>query len=107
MATHSTAIELSEPAPAEVAAGTELVLKVKLTCAAGCDLHSLPLTITGPDDTAGATCHLSESGEIALKVLPKVGPQSFAITFGPHQAADVRHEACSFALTVNSIPHGT
>src|SRR5262249_41934452 len=30
MATHSTTIELSEPAPAEVAAGTELVLKLKL-----------------------------------------------------------------------------
>ena len=107
--THSTAIELSEPAPAEVAAGTELVLKLKLTCAAGCDLHSLPLTIKGPDDTAaaGATCHVNDRGEIALKVLPKVGLQSFTIAFGPHEAAEIRHEPCSLSLTVNAIPHGT
>ena len=107
MATHSTAIELSEPVPAEVAAGTELVLKLKLTCAAGCDLHSLPLTITGPDHEAGASCHINDNGEIAIKVLPRVGPQSFTISFGPHEAAGIRHEPCSLPLTVNAIPHGT
>jgi hypothetical protein len=105
--THSTTIELSEPVPAEVAAGTELVLKIKLTCAAGCDLHSLPLMITGPDDEAGASCHINDNGEIAIKVLPKVGPQSFTIAFGPHEAAGIRHEPCSLSLTVNAIPHGT
>ena len=109
MATHSTTIELSEPAPAEVAAGAEFVVKVKLTCSAGCDLHSLPLTIKGPDDAAptGATCHINDNGEIALKVLPKVGPQSFSVAFGPHEADDIRHEPCSLSLTVNAIPHGT
>jgi hypothetical protein len=109
MATHSTAIELNEPVPAEVAAGTDLVLKIKLTCAAGCDLHSLPLTIKGPDDTdaTGAPCLTNDSGEIALKVLPKVGPQSFTISFGSHEATGIRHEFCSLSLTVNSIPHGT
>jgi hypothetical protein len=103
---HSTAIELSEPAPAEVAAGTELVLKVRVTCAADCDLHGLPLTINGPDDT-DTTCHLNDGGEIALRVPPNVGPQSFTITFGPHEAADVRHEPSSLTVTVNAIPHGT
>jgi hypothetical protein len=103
---HSTAIELSEPAPTEVAAGTELVLKVGVTCAAGCDLQSLPLMIKDPDG-ADTTCHLNDSGEIALKVPPNVGPQSFTIIFGPHEAADVRHEPCSLTVTVNAIPHGT
>src|SRR5438093_6164359 len=107
MATHSTAIELSEPAPAEVAAGTELVLKIRLTCTAGCDLHSRPLTIKGPDEAASATGHINDNGEIALQVPPRVGPQSFTIAFEPHEAADVRHESCSLSLTVNAIPHGT
>jgi len=107
MASHSTAIELSEPVPAEVAAGTDLVLKIKLVCAAGCDLHSLPLTITGPDHEASASCHINDNGEIALKVLPRVGPQSFTIAFGPHEAAGIRHEPCSLSLVVNAIPHGT
>src|SRR5438874_1664429 len=104
---HSTAIELSEPAPADVAAGTELMLKIKLTCAEDCDLHSLPLTIKGPDDTVAAASHINDSGELALRILPKVGPQSFTIAFGPHEAADIHHEPCAFSLTVNSVPHGT
>ena len=105
--THSTAIELSEPVPAEVAAGSELMLKIKLTCAADCDLHNLPLTIKGPDDTAAAAGHINDSGEVALRIPPKVGAQSFTIAFGPHEAADIRHEPCTLSLTINSIPHGT
>jgi hypothetical protein len=105
--THSTAIELSEPAPAEVAAGSELMLKIKLTCAADCDLHKLPLTITSPDETAPAVRHINDSGEVTLRIPPKVGPQSFTIAFGPHEADDIRHEPCALSLTVNSIPHGT
>jgi len=104
---HSTAIALSEPAPAEVAAGTELMLKVELTCAAGCELHSLPLTVTGPDDSAASACHINDNGEVSLRIPPTVGPQSFTIASGPHEAAGVRHEPCSLSLTVNSIPHGT
>src|SRR5262249_59130188 len=102
-ATHSTAIGLTGPAPADVAAGAEFAVKVKLTCSAGCDLHSLPLTIKGPDDTAptGTTCHINDNGEIALKVPPRVGPQSFTIAFEPHEAVDIRHEPFSVALTRN------
>src|SRR5919197_3842660 len=103
---HLTAIALSEPAPAEVAAGTELKLKLELTCAAGCDLHSLPLTIKGPDDTAATTCRINESGEVALRIPPKVGAQSFTIAFGLHESADIRHEPCALSLNVNSIPPG-
>jgi hypothetical protein len=105
--THSTTVALSEPAPAEVAAGSELMLKIKLACAADCDLHSLPLTIKGPDDTAAETGHINDSGEVMLRIPPKVGPQRFTIAFGPHEADDIRHEACALSLTVNAIPHGT
>ena len=105
--THSTAIELSEPAPAEVSAGSEIVLKIKLTCAADCDLHNLPLTITSPDDTAPMAGHINDSGEVTLRIPPKVGPQSFTIAFGPHETDDIHHEPCALSLTVNSIPHGT
>ena len=105
--THSTAIELSEPAPAEVAAGSELMLKIKLTCAADCDLHNLPLTIKGPDDAAPTAGHINDSGEVTLSIPPRVGPQSFTLAFGPHETDDIRHAPCALSLTVNSIPHGT
>src|SRR5262249_47480292 len=67
----------------------------------------LPLTIKGPDDTAAAACHINDSGEVALRIPPKVGAQSFTIAFAPHEAADIRHEPCALSLTINSIPHGT
>src|SRR3954470_14271982 len=105
--THSTAIELREAAPAEVTAGSELMLKIKLTCAADCDLHSLPLTIKGPGDTAAEAGQINDSGEVALRIPPKLGPQSFTIAFGPHESDDIRHEPCALSLTVNAIPYGT
>jgi len=104
---HSTALALSEPVPADVAAGSELMLKIELTCAAGCDLHNLPLTITGPDDTAASACPINDNGEVSLRIPPKVGAQSFTIAFGAHEGAGIRHEPCALSLTVNSIPHGT
>jgi len=110
---HSTAIELSQPVPAEVAAGTDVALKVKVTCSRGCDLRGLPMTIKGPDDAVAtgtlATCDAgaNESGEIALKTPSKVGPQAWTIGFEPHEANGIHHDGCSLSLTINTIPHGT
>ena len=47
---HSARIEAGEPS--EVAVGAELVLKVKLSCPAGCDLSGLPLAIVAPNGAA-------------------------------------------------------
>ena len=49
MQTHSTNVALCEPAPAEVAVGSPLVLKIKVLCPAGCDLRATPLEVTAPD----------------------------------------------------------
>ena len=110
---HSTAIALSEPAPAEITAGSDVTVKVTVTCSAGCDLCGLPLTVRGPGDDESectlATCDSgsNESAEITLKAPHKVGPQTWRIAFGPHEADGIRHDGCSLALTINTIPHGT
>jgi hypothetical protein len=110
---HSTAIALVEPAPAEVTAGSDVSVKVMVTCAAGCDLGGLPLTIRAPGDDANE-CVLAaddsgsnESAEITLKAPGQVGPQTWRIAFGPHETDGIRHEECSLTLTINTIPHGT
>ena len=110
---HSTTIALSEPAPAEITAGSEVAVKVAVTCSAGCDLGGLPLTVQGPGDDK-SECTLatsdpgnSESAEIALTAPRQVGPQTWHITFEPHEADGVRHDGCSLAVTINTIPHGT
>jgi hypothetical protein len=57
---HAIGIEAS--APPEVPVGADLALKVTLTCAAGCDVSRLPLTIAAPDGTMVAA-DLAASGD--------------------------------------------
>jgi hypothetical protein len=110
---HSTAIALIEPAPAEVAAGADVTVKVTVTCSAGCDLCGLPLTVHGPgDDESECTLAICDSGsnesaEITLKAPRQIGPQTWRVVFAPHEADGIRHGGCSLALTINTIPHGT
>ena len=110
---HSTAIALSEPAPAEITAGSDVTVKVTVTCSAGCDLCGLPFTILGPGDDESActlaTCDSgsNESAEITLTAPCQTGPQTWRIAFAPHEADGIRHDGCSLALTINTIPHGT
>jgi hypothetical protein len=108
---HSTAIALIEPAPAEVTAGSDLAVKVTVTCSAGCDLGGLPLTVQGPGDDKStlATCESGddEGAEVTLKAPRQVGAQTWRIAFPPHEAHGIRHDGCSLALTVNTIPHET
>jgi hypothetical protein len=110
---HSTAIALIEPAPAEITAGSDVAVKVAVSCSAGCDLCGLPLTVQGPADDQSectlATCESgsNESTEITLKAPRQIGPQTWRIAFAPHEADGIRHDGCSLALTINSIPHGT
>jgi hypothetical protein len=110
--THAILIEAG--APAEVAVGAEFALKVTLTCAAGCDLSQLPLTITAP---AGALVaaepgvgenNAGEGARIVTLTAPlQVGEHVWRVSCAPHEASGVRHEACSSPVVVRTRPHQT
>ncbi len=110
---HATTIELGEPLPAEVAVGSDLVLKVKVSCSAGCDLRNLPLKVAAPEGVAATgalvTCNASvnESGDIAVKAPIRVGEQAWTIVFEVHEAGGIRHEECSLPVTIKTIAHET
>ena len=47
--THRTKVELSQPVPAEVGAGTAITLKVRVSCSADCDLGGGSLQVLAED----------------------------------------------------------
>jgi uncharacterized membrane protein len=112
--THATAIELSEPAPAELTVGSDFVLQVKVSCPAGCDLGGLPVTVTGPDGLAATIEPRADQApapeaprDITLKAPAQAGKHAWSIRFPPHESGGIRHEECSLAVSVSSKPHAT
>ena len=114
--THSTNIELAEPAPPELAVGSELVLQVKVSCPAGCDLSGMPLTVTGPDGEVRTIKPRPGddpvAGEAALRDIrltapQQVGEQLWSVRFPAHASESVLHEECMLPVCVRTKPHAT
>jgi hypothetical protein len=110
------AIRIEASAPPEVAVGADFVLKVTLTCSAGCDLSRLPLTITAPGGTMAATepaggGSQNGGGEDARTVMLtaplQVGEHVWRVSCAPHEAGGVRHEECALPVVVRTRPHQT
>jgi uncharacterized membrane protein len=111
--THSTKIEMSGDVPSEVAVGAEIVLKVKVSCEAGCDLRGTPVKIATPDDVAVtselATCDagINETADIALKAPHQVGEHVWSVSFAPHEADGILHEPKTLPVSVKTRPQST
>jgi hypothetical protein len=103
--THSTTIELSEPAPSEVPVGSDFVLKLEVSCQAGCDLSGMPVTVTDPDGLTIAMA--AEARDIALRAPLRVGEQTWSVRLGPHESAGVLHAECTLPVSVRVKPHAT
>jgi hypothetical protein len=119
---HSTHVEVAEPVPPELAVGSELVLKLKVSCPAGCDLSGTPVTVAGPDgqvvivepDARPGDATLDDGmlvditvRHITLKAPQQVGEHVWNVHFPPHESAGVLHEECTLPVSVRTIPHGT
>ena len=111
--THSTKIEVSGDVPSEVAVGAEIILKVKVSCDAGCDLRGTPVKIAAPDGEAVmselATCDagINETADIALKAPQQVGEHVWSVAFAPREADGVLHEAKTIPVSVRTRPQAT
>src|SRR5262245_54602772 len=107
--THATTIELSEPLPAEVAVGSDLILKAKLACSAGCDLRGLPVTVATPDGLVakGTVAAADESTDIDVRAPTRVGEHAWTVVFEPHESGDIRHKGSSLPVTIKTVAQGT
>ena len=58
--THPTTVALSQPPAAEVDAGTDILLKIKVSCPHGCDLRGRVIHVMSPDGAVVAASGLAD-----------------------------------------------
>ena len=112
--THLTSVALSRPPAAEVDAGTDIVLKIKVSCPYGCDLRGRVINVMAPDGdlVAGSGLadfadNVNETTEFAFMAPEKVGEHSWTLVFPKHEAEGLVHEEGSLPITVKTMAHDT
>jgi hypothetical protein len=102
---HPISIELIEPPPTEVAPGTAVTLKFRAWCPCGCNLTGMTIKVAAPDreleGTFAAESDLEGFNEIELETPPRTGEHIWSLTCGPHEVADIRHDAPPLSIKTN------
>ena len=111
---HPTVVALSRPPEAEVDAGTDVVLKAKVSCRHGCDLRDRTVNVASPEGVVVAEARLAEfadghneTAEFAFTAPDVVGEHSWSVVFPRHEAEGLVHEEASLAITVQTKAHDT
>jgi hypothetical protein len=112
--THPTTISLSRPPAAEVDAGIDIVLKVKLSCPQGCDLRGQAINVIDADGAVIASSELSdfvdnvnETAEFAFKAPDEIGEHSWTVVFRETESAGLVHAERSLPIAVRTLAHDT
>src|SRR5712692_679435 len=112
--THLTSVALSRPPAEQVDAGTDIVLKIKVSCPYGCDLRGRVINVLTPDGSVVAGSELTdfadnanETTEFAFVAPDQVGEYSLTLVFPRHEAEGLVHEEGSLPITVRTIAHDT
>ena len=113
-ATHPITVALGRPPVAEVDAGTEIVLKVKVSCPHGCDLRDRVIDIIAPDGVVVAggplaefVDNVNETREFAFTAPDEVGEYSWNVLFAKHHDEDDVHEEGVLPITIRTLAHDT
>jgi hypothetical protein len=104
---HATTIELTGPVPPEVAAGAEFVVKVKVSCASGCELDGMPVMVIAADGAVVASALGHETADITLNAPGRTGEASWNVACGPYESAGVLHDEKIVPVRINIIPQAT
>ena len=111
---HPITVELSRSLDADVDAGTEIVLKVKVSCAHGCDLRGQEIDVVAPDGAVVGSGRLvefsenvNETAEFAFMAPEEVGEYAWTVVFAKHDLEDVAHQEGVLPITVRTLAHDT
>jgi hypothetical protein len=112
--THLTSVALSRAPAAEIDAGAEIVVKVRVSCPHGCDLRERVINVMAPDGAvvgesrlAEFADHLNETAEFAFIAPDQVGDHSWTVVFPKQEAEGLVHEEGSLPITVRIMAHDT
>jgi hypothetical protein len=106
---HQVVLEFQEPVASEVPVGSNLVLKVSLTCPAGCNLSSRTIRLVSGEETiqeiVGVPGEDADAEQSPLKAPAKVGSYSWTVLFPRQEINGVLHEEASLPVTFATKPH--
>jgi hypothetical protein len=110
---HETNLELSQSVPPEVAVGTEIDVKVKVWCPAGCDLRGGSVTVKAAEETVATAelteCHdgRSETSGLTIKVPGDLGEYAWSIIVPRRKVRGVVHKRTALPISFRTTPHAT
>src|SRR6185503_12573244 len=103
--THVTTVALSRPPAAEVDAGTDIVLKVKVSCPDGCDLRERVINVVAPDGAVVGESRLAEfadrsneTTEFAFMAPDELGEHSWTVVFPKSEVDGLVHAGSSLPI---------
>ena len=111
MTSHAVTIALCEPLPQDVAVGSNVRTRVAVSCAAGCDLGDLTLTVTAPDGTTTYALGPREDAghvtDIIITAPAAVGEHRLHVATPAHAVGDVVHTDATLNVAITTRPHHT
>src|SRR5579862_2077584 len=97
-ALHRPSLILTRPPATEVDAGTEILVKVRVSCPSGCDLRGRVVDIVAHDQEVVAACALgdfaegsNETGDCAFHAPDEVGEHSWTLVLLRHETEGIVH----------------
>jgi hypothetical protein len=102
---------MGQSIPLEVDAGTDVPLKVQVSCAAGCDLRGAQIEVWDPRnvvETHALVHHdqgVNETEVFILTVPQEVGDHHWSVIFPRHGSESSVHEECGHPIDFKTIAH--
>lgn len=111
---HQVSASLAKAAPAEVAAGADMALKVRASCSSACDLRGKMVRIVAQEtellheiELSGSDGSGSETGEFVAKAPIQPGAYIWTAVLPAEEKEGVLHEEGSAPFTFIVRPHTT
>ena len=107
---HSTTLEIAEPLPSDVLVGADITVKVRVSCAGGCDLRSVPLKVLAPDGAAIASRFTiddtDDCGRVLMKAPARVGDHTWTLVLPTQESAGAGpvHHECVVPISFRTKP---
>jgi hypothetical protein len=103
---HEIEVSLPGEVPARLDAGSDMALRVRVTCSSGCDLRGRTVKIVGQDADAAREIELTEfdgttnaASELVMHAPMEAGEYTWAAAFPAQEVEGARHEGGSAPFT--------
>ncbi len=111
---HETSISMVKSASVELDAGSDIALKVKVSCPSNCNLQGSKVRIAGDAGAVVKEIELvsfdglaNKTGEFVVKAPGKPGKHTWTALFAAQEKADILHEASSTLFSFIVKLHAT